>query len=116
MLVTRYVVSARATRFVTEFLARSSVWPRCTRSSGRSARVSPPLLKRVYADAISNGVASKTPSAIDGNARGAVPAPIRFQSAAMRSNPAVSATFTVAALRDSASARRSVMSPSYSFS
>ena len=77
---------------------------------------SPPLVKMVYADAMSNGVASNTPSAIDGNARGVVPAPMRRQRSATRSKPAASATFTVAALRDIASARRNVISPSYSFS
>ena len=70
----------------------------------------------VYAVAISIGVASNTPSVIDGNARGGCPTPMRRQSSATRSKPTVSATFIVAALRDIASARRNVISPSYSFS
>jgi hypothetical protein len=45
-----------------------------------------------------------------------VPTPILSHSAATLSKPAVSATLIVATLRDSASARRSVMMPSYSFS
>jgi hypothetical protein len=40
--------------------------------------------KGVYAVAMSNGVASKTPSAIDGYARAGVPTPTRFHKSATR--------------------------------
>ncbi len=64
MLVTRNVVSRRATVLVaTERICTS--WPPLTsREMARSGRMVPPLGKSVYAVAISNGVASKTPSAI----------------------------------------------------
>ncbi len=71
--------------------------------------------KTVYASAISSGVASKTPSAMDGYARGAFPTPSFLQSAATSPNPVRSATLIVARLREWARACRQVMGPSYSF-
>jgi hypothetical protein len=75
-----------------------------------------PRWKQLYAGAISIGVASNTPSVIDGYACASVPTPMRCQRPATLSKPAISATLIVATLRESASARRSVISPSYSFS
>jgi hypothetical protein len=52
------------------------------RAIGRSGRIVPPFGKMVYAIAISRGLASNTPSAIDGYGRGGVPAPTRRHRAA----------------------------------
>src|SRR4051812_39189800 len=67
MFVTRYVVSARATarngvggRFFGALFSR-------IRLMAWSGLTDPALVKIVYASVISIGVASKTPSAIDGN-------------------------------------------------
>ena len=80
----------------------------------RSGRTAPPLVKTVYAVATSNGVSSKTPSVIDGKPRGGWPTPTRRQNDDTVLKPTVSPTWTVPTLRDIASARRHVISPSYS--
>ena len=86
MLVTRKVVSGCATRRSSGTGGGSRSLP-FTRSRviDRSGFISPRFAKIVYALAISNGVASNTPNAIDGYGRAGVPMPMSFQSAATRS-------------------------------
>ena len=83
MFVTRKVVAGFAMRrgSAVELLVTSLpprvIWRMCL-----SGRIAPPLGNTVYAVAISNGVASNTPSAIDGYAFGGLPTPRRFHSSA----------------------------------
>src|SRR5262245_52113010 len=79
MLVTRNVVDgfAMRRRSVFDFFV-TPVPPRVMLAMYFSGRTAPPLGKIVYAVAISNGVASNTPSAIDGYGLGGLPTPRRF--------------------------------------
>jgi hypothetical protein len=66
MFVTRNVVSGRATVRGTCASIATLCPPLTIRVTARSGRSVPPFGNRVYADAISYGDASKTPSAMDG--------------------------------------------------
>ena len=86
MFVTRNVDAADAMRrdSAASFLV-TSLPPRVICAMCLSGRTVPPLGKSVYAVAISYGVASNTPSAIDGYAFGGLPTPSRFHNADTRS-------------------------------